>query len=192
MKHLIIALIATVGFGHSVTTKVLPGDELVVDGMANFYQMLLELQAVPLHTKPELKAKYRMWNMLCFELRDVDCTGMPVPKVKKFAANPLRPGLAGYYDGSDTVYIRRDIMGAAREEVLAHEFSHYADVQLGITNVPGFAEEICFSEKRAWAVSDNYWIKYGRPSLAVGTTWTEWYKHCTPYQSVLYPDVYGE
>lgn len=195
MKHLIYALIATVALGHMVVTHTMHAEEnfedVIYEGMVWFYQMLSEAVAQPL-TQAELKAKWIAWDMLCFELRDVDCSGISAPKVKTFRPNPLRPGLAGYYDGSDTIFIRNNIRGPNREEVLAHEMSHWVDVQLGITNVPGFAREICFSEKRAWSVSDNYWIKYGWANKAVGASWTNWYRHCTPYQAELYPDVYGE
>ena len=187
MKYLIILALAM-----SSLNGTMNEDSKERDVLAWFYQMVLEAKAKPMTTNPEQRARYRSWDMLCFELRDVDCTGLKVPKVMKFEPNPLRPGLAGYYKGGDTIYIRDNIRGMQREEVLAHEMSHYIDVKHGLANVPGFAREICFSEKRAWAVSDNFWLKYGWDERTVGTTWTEWYTHCTPLQSELYPDVYGE
>jgi hypothetical protein len=154
--------------------------------LANAYQAVLQARAKTLDPR-QLRVKYLAWNLVCFDLRDVDCTGVAVPKVLKFKPNPLRPGLMGYYDGSDTVYIRDNIRGPALEEVLAHEMSHYLDVRtLGI-RVPGPAKEICFSEKRAWAVSDAYWLRYGRPSKVVGSKWANWYKHCTQFKDEMYP-----
>jgi len=139
-------------------------------------------------------ARYRVWLDLCLDYRgDVDCSGMSVPKIKTFRPNPFNPGLAGYYKGGDVVYVRSNLMYVEREEVMAHEMSHYLDVQLGITNVPGYAKEICFSEKRAWRVSDLFWQRQGYAadsSKMVGSKWTKWYSHCTPFQSELYPDEF--
>jgi hypothetical protein len=138
------------------------------------------------------KARYRTWLLLCLELRDVTCAGIPVPKVETFRPNPLRRGLLGYYDGSDTVFIRSNLGATRREEVLAHEMSHYIDVQLGLNVVPGPALDICFSEKRAWAVSDAYWLRRGvspKSKKIVGQRWVDWYAHCTPYKDTLYPQA---
>lgn len=139
--------------------------------------------------------RYRAWLDLCFEYRaGVSCEGINPPKIKTFARDPFRPGLAGYYNGTDTVFIRRGLKYEEREEVIAHEMSHYLDKELGITNIPGFAREICFSEKRAWAVSDAFWIKMGYApdsKKIVGAKWVNWYGHCTPLAAELYPDVYG-
>ena len=140
------------------------------------------------------KIRYRAWMELCGEYyRNEDCSDMEVPEIAKFRPNPLRPGLAGYYDGSDTVYIRNDLRGAEREEVILHEMSHYLDVQLNLTVVPGPALDICFSEKRAWRISDLFWYKQGyswKSSKIIGSKWTNWYRHCTPHQSTLYPDEF--
>lgn len=141
------------------------------------------------------RLRFRVWNDLCFEYRaDVSCIGIHVPKIAKFRPNPMRPGLAGYYDGGDTVYLRSTLKGYAREEVLAHEMSHYLDEQLDMTVIPGPAKQICFSEKRAWAVSDAFWTKKFGPNSReiVGATWVNWYTHCTPYKSELYPNVYKD
>lgn len=191
MKYTILALLASSLMLHTTSNQE-SDDQNMFDLFADLYQMYLIQNAERL-TPAELKAKYISWDMFCFELReDADCTGVSAPNVMTFRPNPLRPGLAGYYPGGDTVYIRNNIRGSRREEVLTHEMSHYYDVERDMTNVPGYAKEICFSEKRAWSVSDNYWIKYGWSSRAVGTSWTEWYTYCTKYQSILYPDVYGE
>lgn len=135
-----------------------------------------------------IRTKYLAWNMLCFDLRDIDCTGIPVPKVMTFRPSASRPGLSGFYDGSDTIYVRNNLRGRALEDVMVHEMSHYADMFVipGFT-VPGYARSICFSEKRAWAVSDAYNIRYGYPKLVVGETWVNWYAHCRKYRDDLYP-----
>lgn len=145
-------------------------------------------------TKPKLtqlevyqinRIRFRVWSDLCMEYRKVSCAGMPVPQVEVFLPNPVRPGLMGFYDGSDTVYVKKDLRGYELEEVLAHEMSHYWDVQAKWTRVPGPAREVCFSEKRAWAVSDKVNAKYGRD--LIGSKWVQWYFHCTPYVDELYP-----
>ena len=131
---------------------------------------------------------YNAWNMVCFELRDVDCTGMKVPKVLTFEPKPRRKGLMGYYTGGDTIWVRENLRQKSMEEVLAHEMSHYIDMKLGLLN-PVFNSDLsrCFSEKRAWAVSDAYNRVYGKYSRIVGSEWTRWYTHCTPYRDKLYP-----
>lgn len=137
------------------------------------------------------RLRYRMWMDLCSQYRDIDCAGIPVPKIAKFRPNPLRPGLAGYYDGWDTVYIRSNLRGVDREDTIAHEMSHYFDAYTGITPIPGPARPLCFSEKRAWAVSDAVWIKHGYSPTGkhvVGSKWVNWYLHCIPYKDELYPN----
>lgn len=142
-----------------------------------------------------MEDKYEAWNLLCFELRDVDCTGIPVPNVER---QEMAKNLAGYYDGSDTVFINEKLRGLQRLEVLAHEMSHYIDVQTMGLKVPVYNGDIegikglCFSEKRAWAVSDNFWKQYKNNRMQVGAKWVKWYDHCRPYADLLYPDVYDK
>jgi len=141
------------------------------------------------------RARYRVWHDLCFEYRDISCLGMVPPKIESFNPNPLRPGLLGFYDGSDTIYVRSNLGGWDLEEVLAHEMSHYWDSEAGITEIPGPALDICFSEKRAWAVSDAFWLSkgyYEDSNKIVGAAWVNWYAHCTPHAHTLYPDIYPE
>lgn len=186
MKNLIAAMAATIFLTFPVKTygeTTPPTDDLY----AAFYQIFLIMQAEQ-PTPAQVRAKWIAWDMLCFELRDVDCSGVKAPEVRTFQQNPFRPGLMGYYQGGDTIYIRADLKGANREEVLAHEMSHYLDVILLDTPVPGPARDICFSEKRAWAVSDAYWTKYGHPNKVVGSNWADWYSHCTPLKGEMYPD----
>jgi hypothetical protein len=183
---LLTALCMTLSVNQYGTQHSFGSDELQDEATHWFIMMT----AKPL-SPGQLSAKYRMYNMLCFELRDIDCSGIPAPEVATFPRNPFRPGLAGYYDGSDTVYIREDLMGREREDVLAHEMSHYLDVMILDLKVPGPALEICKSEVRAWAVSDSYWTKYGRYDRVVGEDWVNWYSHCTPLKDLLYPDESG-
>lgn len=164
------------------------------DQIAEFLQSILEMAATADLTDAQLRAKYRMWNMLCLELRDVDCTGMNPPQIMVFQPNPLRPGLQGYYDGTNIIYIRSNLMGKEREEVMGHEMSHYVDQMLGLLPpMPVYTDDVegiiklCQSEAVAWGVSDAFNSKYGYDERIVGESWTEWYTHCTPYKDVLYP-----
>ena len=163
---------------------------------ASIFEFYIELTASSVLTPDEAKAKYTAWNLLCFELRDVKCSGIKPPRVMTFDRNPLRPGLAGYYDGTDIIYIRNDLRGLDRLEVLAHEMSHYIDNEFGllpempvyIDDVPGIIA-LCTSEKVAWAVSDAFNEANGRDIYVVGDDWVDWYAHCTPYKDILYPET---
>jgi hypothetical protein len=160
-----------------------------INFIAAAYQSWLEANAKPL-SPAQLAIKYRMWNATCIDYRkDVQCIGVKAPNIMTFEVNPMRPGLQGYYDGTDTIYIREGLRSQRLEEVVAHEMSHYIDVQVMGLKVPGRAKPICWSEKRAWAVSDAYWIEQGRKSKVVGSDWADWYRHCTKFKQDMYPDV---
>ena len=189
MKRLLLIAVAVATLTNGLRNE---DDVPVLDPAAAFYQMLLEARAEELKN-PRLK--YKMFDSLCFDLRDVDCTGITPPRIFLFEPNPLRPGLAGYYNGDDIVYIRSNLYGDQREEVLAHEMSHFVDNELGLLpEMPVFFGDtdgiigLCMSEKRAWAVSDQYWRRAFQPRKVVGKSWTRWYRHCTPHKDVLYPD----
>jgi len=143
------------------------------------------------------KAKYRMWNQLCMEYRtEVSCAGIKPPKIVR---EHMRQGLRGYYDGSDTIYINRTLHGSEREATIAHEMSHYLDTMLGMNpDMPVKRSDkegilgLCMSEKRAWAVSDQFWKRYNRRIKPIGAKWVTWYDHCRQFADVLYPDVYAQ
>lgn len=133
------------------------------------------------------RMRYRVWLDLCLDYRtEVSCGNIRPPQIKIFQPSPFRPGLMGFYAGGDTIYLKRGLTITQREEVYAHEASHYLDASLGMTNVPGTAEEVCFSEKRAWAVTDMFWTRKGTSNI-IGEKWVDWYKHCQPYRDKLYP-----
>lgn len=193
MRKLLYTLAACLCTITAASPTLLADEREDYDFIAGVLQFVLERQAEELRNH---RVKYRVWDMLCFDLRDVDCTGIPVPTVLLFEPNPLRPGLAGYYNGDDVVYIRSNLRGDAREEVLAHEFSHYIDSVLGLLPpLPVFNGDkegifgLCMSEKRAWAVSDRYnYLNFHRSKI-VGKSWTRWYSHCTPFKDRLYPEA---
>lgn len=177
----------------SVTTSAVEIDE---SRLAAILQYLLQVNAKPATPQAD-KAADRMWAKLCTKLRaGIDCSTWERPTVMLFKPNPLRPGLMGYYDGTDIIYIRSNLYSGNREEVLAHEMSHYVDQMLGLLPpMPVYEDDaegiikLCKSEAIAWAVSDAYNTTeiWGRPSRVVGETWVDWYAHCTPYKDVLYP-----
>jgi hypothetical protein len=154
---------------------------------------VIEKDAKEDFSKSGLKAKYAAWDLFCYELRSVSCAGIKLPKVKLFRPNPMRPGLMGYYDGTDIIYIRRDLRGDERMEVLAHEMSHYWDNEKGLLPpLPVYSDDeegilaLCYSEKWAWGVSDEYNRLYGNPRDIVGSDWTKWYTHCTKHKDEMY------
>ncbi len=144
------------------------------------------------------KTKYRIWLDVCLDYRsEVTCGDIEAPKVERV---PLREGLNGYYDGGDTVYINRNLRGWERDATIAHEMSHYLDTQLGMNpEMPVKRSDLegvfglCMSEKRAWAVTDKYWKRYGAwKKQEIGARWVRWYSHCRQFADRLYPDIYAE
>jgi len=164
--------------------------------LASMFQSILEKESKPAN-KSANKAADRMWLKLCVKLReDIDCSKWTRPNVRTFAPNPLRPGLQGYYDGTNIIYIRQNLYAGSREEVLAHEMSHYVDQLLGLLPpMPIYSDDtkgiiaLCMSEKTAWGVSDEYHRTqfWGNLKLVVGKRWVSWYTHCTPHRAILYP-----
>lgn len=196
MKRLLVlltALAVTLVTPMTVTSYNVEIDE---SRLATIIQMILEANATPA-TKQADRAADRMWDKLCNKLREgIDCSTWERPTVMLFKPNPLRPGLMGYYDGTNIIYIRKNLYAGPREEVLAHEMSHYVDQLLGLLPpMPVYSDDaegiikLCQSEKIAWGVSDAYNLKevWGNRSRFVGETWVDWYEHCTPYRDVLYP-----
>lgn len=192
----LLATLILLGCAATVSHPVLISHESernMGDVVANVLQRMLEKEAKEDFSKGGLKAKYLAWDLYCYELRDVSCEGIKLPKVYTFRPNPARPGLQGYYDGSDKIYIRNDLRGDQRLETLAHEMSHYWDQNKGLLPpLPVYNDDkegilkLCFSEKWAWAVSDEYNRRYGNPKDVVGSKWTQWYRHCTPFKDELY------
>jgi hypothetical protein len=143
-----------------------------------------------------MKAKYRAWNMLCLEFTEErSCAGITPPNIKRVS---MREGLRGYYDGGDTVYINRELYGIQKEATIVHEMSHYLDTRLGLnpempvkrSDTPN-VYKLCVSEKRAWDLTDRYWVKYLRPGRAAKGEWVTWYDHCRPFAHRLYPEKYS-
>ena len=187
MKRLLVLFAA---LSCTLTIDAMHGDDKTL--ISDFYQLMLESRAEELKN-PRLK--YRMWDKLCNDFRpNASCQGIKPPRIFLFSPNPLRPGLAGYFDGGDVVYIRTTLYGDEREEVVAHEMSHYLDFELGLLpELPVFVGDreatfqLCLSEKVAWGVSDDYWRSAFNFRNVVGKKWTSWYKHCRPFKDRLYP-----
>lgn len=104
--------------------------------------------------------------------RKLDCSGVTPPAVEWHAMlmNPFLGEIIGGYDGGDAIHLSIHELRVADpvyiQAVLAHETSHYLDVQLGITPLPYTHENVCQSEYRAYAVDNVYLITHGRADLA--------------------------
>jgi hypothetical protein len=122
-------------------------------------------------------ARYSMWTVAC-GITPYSCVGVQTPKMKRVA---MRPGLLGFYDGSDTVYVNMNLNGIDLKEVLVHEMVHYLQVQVGGLKVPGRPEPICRAEEEAFTLVDKWLIKIGYKNMVVGPDWWRPYVHCWPY-----------
>jgi hypothetical protein len=189
---LLVALAVTLVTPMTVTSTTIELDD---SRLASIMQVFLE-QTSRRPSPAQRRAVNKAWVLLCFELRDVDCTGIIMPELRVFNPNPMRPGLMGYFKGGNLIYVRDNLYGGRREEVLAHEMSHYIDDQLGLLPpMPVYKSDtvgiigLCKSEAIAWGVSDAYnrTNLWGNPKFIVGEDWVNWYDHCTPHKDVLYP-----
>lgn len=114
------------------------------------------------------------WSEMCALLEletDYSCTRLMPPLV---VYEPMREGLHGYYDGSDTIYINDTLSGTDLFETLMHEGIHYVHVQHLFIPVPGPAADICWSENEAWTLTGIYFNEDN-------STWWRAYPHCWPY-----------
>lgn len=127
--------------------------------------------------------KYQAFLNAC-QYTPYSCIKVPVPEVKYVR---MQPGLLGYYDGGDTVYIKRGMRGIRRKAVLMHESVHYLQTQVGGLRVPGYAKEICRAEEEAFAAVDNWLIDTKRDSYKVGSKWWVPYKHCRQWYDPKWP-----
>jgi hypothetical protein len=126
-----------------------------------------------------------VWDEMCEMIQEINDVGLGEPDYNPFytcgdVEKPLvvykwmRKGLYGYYEGGDTVVVSNAIPTGQVYGTLFHEYIHYLHVQLGMIEVPGYAEEICWSEDQAfrlegiWSGDDN-------------STWWKVYPHCWPY-----------
>ena len=112
-----------------------------------------------------------MCQLLIDEAVDYKCNRLMPPLV---VYEPMRDGLQGYYDGSDTIYISSKLIGTDLFDVLIHEGIHYVHVQHGIVDLPGPAEKICWSENEAWRLTGLYWNEDN-------SNWWVSYPHCWQY-----------
>jgi hypothetical protein len=86
----------------------------------------------------------------------------------------MRRGLYGYYEGGDVVFVNSRLVGGLMYGTLFHEYIHYLHVKLEMIEIPGYAEEVCWSEDQAfrlegiWSGDDN-------------SDWWKAYTHCWPY-----------
>jgi len=107
------------------------------------------------------------WDYACY-VTQYDCSVVEPPKVLWQDLYNMY-GIVGGYDGSDTIYMDVTYLRAADpvyvQSILAHEITHYLDVQLGYTTLPYTSDNVCLSEFRAWRVGNAYVLTHGRPDL---------------------------
>ncbi len=93
------------------------------------------------------------WREMCTLLETEEigylCKRVQPPEV---VYEVMEGGLMGYYDGGDTIYVRKGLSVRDTMEVLIHEDVHYLHAQLQIVEIPGPAIEVCWSENEAWYI----------------------------------------
>lgn len=106
-----------------------------------------------------------------------DCDSVPQPKVV-WDSLFYTVGLFGFYNGDDEIHMDVSMLRIATPEfvdsIIAHEYVHYLDVQLGVIELPFTRENVCQSEFNAWRVSNAYVVSHGRSDLA-SFNWAEQY-----------------
>jgi len=112
-----------------------------------------------------------MCQLLVDERAGYHCARLMPPLV---VYEEMREGLYGYYDGSDTIYVRSDLTGTDLFETLMHEGIHYVHVQLQILELPAPAIEVCWSENQAWMLTGAYYNEDN-------SNWWRAYPHCWQY-----------
>ena len=109
-----------------------------------------------------------MCRLLVAEENSYECHRIMPPLVEY---EKMRKGLYGYYDGSDTIYIREGLNPSDTLATLFHEMIHYLHVQASIIPIPGPAEQVCWSENEAWYFEGIY-------SNKDNSGWWRSYPHC--------------
>lgn len=165
MRKIIYALLLSLSLGASADTAV-------AERIANEAPPLTVYEVAYVS-----KMKYEMWMEACFYSQYV-CANVNVPNVK---FEKMRKGLLGYYNGTDTIYIRYGLTGVRLKEVLMHEMIHYIQKQVGGLIVPGPAEQICHAENEAFGLVDQWLIDNRILWLVVGKNWWKPYTHCWKY-----------
>ncbi len=123
------------------------------------------------------KDTYEVWTEACFRTQ-YTCGLTELPKIMRVE---LEPGLLGYYDGTDKIYVLKGLRGLRYKEVVMHEMIHYIQKQVGKAEIPGPAESICRLEAEAFTVVDKWLLDSGEQWLMVGPDWWKPYVHCWPW-----------
>ena len=111
------------------------------------------------------------WLEMCQLLEDETdyrCNRLMAPLVEY---EKMRPGLWGYYEGGATIFINSELEGTDLTDVLMHEGIHYVHVMHQFIEVPGPAEQVCWSENEAWTLTGLYWNEDN-------SRWWRAYPHC--------------
>ena len=120
------------------------------------------------------KDTYEVWTEACFRTQ-YTCGLTELPKIVRVE---LRPGLLGYYNGTDKIYVLKGLTGIRYKEVVMHEMIHYIQKQVGKAEIPGPAITICKLEEEAFTVVDQWLKDVGANWLIVGPDWWKPYAHC--------------
>jgi len=135
---------------------------------ADYSDMLIEARGIRAFDK------YTSWINAC-RYTKYTCAALKTPRV---VYKQLRPGLLGYYDGGDTIYIKLGVRGWLRKEILMHESVHYIQKHIGGLVVPGPPYGICKAEAEAFGAVDKWLIDNGKNNMVVGPDWWKPYTHC--------------
>lgn len=144
--------------------------------------VLLTLLTAPSYASRATTA-YGMWLEAC-TWTQYSCFGIEPPIVvyERMSAN-----LYGYYDGGDTIYVNSTERSGQRRATIFHETVHYLQVQVGGLRVPGPAREVCMAEEEAFAETDEFWIRHGKPQYIRGERWWEHYEYCKRWYDPDWP-----
>lgn len=101
-----------------------------------------------------------------------DCEYLPLPQVVWHESLMTAWGTEseGGYNGTDAIHLSYAALRVADyvyiQSVLAHEATHYLDVQLGVVTLPYTKQNVCESEFNAWRVGNAYVVTHGRMDFA--------------------------
>ena len=128
------------------------------------------------------RLRYEMWLEVCLNI-SYSCEGVAPPAIEY---QSMRRGLNGFDNGTDTVYVSKHLWGEQKRATIFHEMTHYVQTKVGGLKVPGFAAPICAAEAEAFAETDAWWERIGRPWMKRGADWWKPYAHCRQFYDPSY------
>ena len=121
------------------------------------------------------------WETVCtfIDNYEYNCEGLIAPYIVEFP-NEGNEGYHGWYDGGSAIFVNESLEGIDRASTIFHEMIHYIHKQQGLVEIPGPAEQVCWSENEAFKLEDIWLTALGYPELARPDWWVG-YSHCWPY-----------